>query len=126
MPYNIGWHLSHHVDMGVPMSHLPQMHRELRASGWVPDGLEHRSYPALWRALASGPERPAPPPDRPALASPPRPSTTVPDGAVAEWTIAVALKATGLHGPGGSLLTGRGFESPPLRSGRRRMIQGRR
>lgn len=58
VPYNIGWHLSHHVDTGVPMRHLPQMHRELRASGWVPDGLEHRSYLALWRALASGAERP--------------------------------------------------------------------
>ncbi len=56
VPYNIGWHLSHHVDMGVPWRHLPQMHTELRASGWVPDGLEHRSYPALWRALAAGDE----------------------------------------------------------------------
>ena len=56
VPYNIGWHLSHHVDMGVPWTHLPQMHRELRASGWVPEGLEHRSYPALWRALGSRPE----------------------------------------------------------------------
>jgi fatty acid desaturase len=58
VPYNIGWHLAHHVDMGVPWVHLPAMHRELRASGWVPDGLEHRSYPALWRALARGAERP--------------------------------------------------------------------
>lgn len=62
VPYNIGWHLSHHVDMGVPMWHLPQMHRELRASGWVPDDLEHRSYPALWRALSSGVETPRPEP----------------------------------------------------------------
>lgn len=58
VPYNIGWHLAHHVDMGVPWIHLPAMHRELRASGWVPDALEHRSYPALWRALAQGRERP--------------------------------------------------------------------
>lgn len=58
VPYNIGWHLPHHVDMGVPWTHLPQMHRELRASGWVPDGLEFRSYPALWRALASGEDQP--------------------------------------------------------------------
>ncbi|HEX7134221.1 MAG TPA: fatty acid desaturase family protein [Iamia sp.] len=57
VPYNIGWHLAHHVDMGVPWRNLPQMHRELRASGWVPDGLEHRSYPALWRALAAGEEK---------------------------------------------------------------------
>ena len=60
VPYNIGWHLAHHVDMGVPWKHLPRYHRELRGSGWVPDGLEHRSYLACWRALASGDEtRPA-------------------------------------------------------------------
>jgi len=59
VPYNIGWHLAHHVDMGVPWLHLPAMHRELRASGWVPDELEHPSYLALWRALARGTERPA-------------------------------------------------------------------
>ncbi len=62
VPYNIGWHLAHHVDMGVPWIHLPAMHRELRASGWVPDELEHPSYLALWRALARGEERPAPAP----------------------------------------------------------------
>jgi len=58
VPYNIGWHLAHHVDMGVPWRNLPQMHTELRASGWVPDGLEHNSYLALWRALARGEEQP--------------------------------------------------------------------
>lgn len=60
VPYNIGWHLAHHVDMGVPWRNLPQMHRELRASGWVPDELEHPSYLALWRALATGEERARP------------------------------------------------------------------
>lgn len=57
VPYNIGWHLAHHVDMGVPWVHLPAMHRELKASGWVPDDLEHPSYLALWRALARGDDR---------------------------------------------------------------------
>ncbi len=60
VPYNIGWHLAHHVDMGVPWRNLPQMHRELRASGWIPDELEHPGYLALWRALAAGEERPRP------------------------------------------------------------------
>jgi fatty acid desaturase len=60
VPYNIGWHLAHHVDMGVPWRNLPRMHAELRASGWVPDELEHRSYPALWLALAAGEERARP------------------------------------------------------------------
>lgn len=58
VPYNTGWHLAHHVDMGVPWRHLPAMHHELVASGWVVPQLEHRSYLALWKALASGPERP--------------------------------------------------------------------
>jgi hypothetical protein len=38
----------------VPWKHLPAYHRELVASGWVPEGLEYRSYPALWRKLGSG------------------------------------------------------------------------
>ena len=56
VPYNIGWHLAHHVDMGVPWRNLPRMHEELRAGGYVPDELEHPSYLALWRALGSGEE----------------------------------------------------------------------
>jgi fatty acid desaturase len=54
VPYNTGWHLAHHVDIGVPWRHLPALHRELEAAGWVVPGLERPSYLALWRALASG------------------------------------------------------------------------
>ena len=54
VPYNTGWHLAHHVDIGVPWRHLPALHRELEAAGWVVPGLEHPSYLALWRELASG------------------------------------------------------------------------
>jgi fatty acid desaturase len=54
VPYNIGWHLAHHVDSGVPMRRLPALHRELRASGYVTDELEYESYTSLWRKLASG------------------------------------------------------------------------
>lgn len=54
VPYNIGWHLSHHVDMGVPWTNLPAYHRELVAAGYVTPSLEYRSYTQLWRALASG------------------------------------------------------------------------
>jgi fatty acid desaturase len=54
VPYNIGWHLSHHVDMGVPWAHLPAYHRELVAAGYVTPELEYRSYTQLWRRLASG------------------------------------------------------------------------
>ena len=61
VPYNTGWHLAHHVDIGIPWRHLPQLHDELVASGWVVPDLEYPSYTALWRKLASGPTRtPAP------------------------------------------------------------------
>ena len=29
VPYNTGWHLAHHVDMGVPWRNLPKLHAEL-------------------------------------------------------------------------------------------------
>jgi len=54
VPYNTGWHLAHHVDMGIPFRRLPALHRELVEAGWVTPGLEYRSYRALWKALASG------------------------------------------------------------------------
>ena len=55
VPYNTGYHLAHHVDAGIPWRHLPALHRELIAAGWVTPTLEYRSYVALWRALASRP-----------------------------------------------------------------------
>jgi fatty acid desaturase len=54
VPYHTGWHLAHHVDIGIPWRHLPAFHRELQAAGWVPAGLEYPSYRALWRALRAG------------------------------------------------------------------------
>ena len=58
-PYKTGWHLAHHVDIGIPFRHLPALHAELKAAGWVPDGLEYPSYIALWKALGSRVEEPA-------------------------------------------------------------------
>jgi fatty acid desaturase len=54
-PYNTGWHLAHHVDIGIPWRNLPALHRELVTSGWVVPELEYPSYWALWRKLASRP-----------------------------------------------------------------------
>jgi fatty acid desaturase len=54
VPYNTGWHLAHHVDIGVPWRNLPAFHRELVTAGWVPAGLEYPNYRALWRALRAG------------------------------------------------------------------------
>jgi fatty acid desaturase len=57
VPYNTGWHLAHHVDIGIPWRSLPALHAELVASGWVVPDLEYPSYLALWRKLASGEAR---------------------------------------------------------------------
>ena len=54
VPFNTGWHLAHHVDSGIPFRHLPKLHEELVAAGWIVPDLEYPSYRALWRALASG------------------------------------------------------------------------
>jgi fatty acid desaturase len=54
-PYNTGWHLAHHVDIGIPWRNLPALHRELVRSGWMVPELEYPSYFALWRKLASRP-----------------------------------------------------------------------
>jgi fatty acid desaturase len=55
VPYNTGWHLAHHVDMGVPWRHLPAFHEELRRAGYVTDGITYPNYFALWRAACSAP-----------------------------------------------------------------------
>jgi len=57
VPFNTGWHLAHHVDMGVPFLNLPALQAELVAAGWVTPDLEYPSYRALWRALSSAPVR---------------------------------------------------------------------
>ena len=53
VPYNTGWHLAHHVDMGVPWRNLPQLHAELEAAGWVVPDLEYPNYRTLWKALSA-------------------------------------------------------------------------
>ena len=53
VPFNTGWHLAHHADMGVPFQDLPRFHAELVDSGWVTVELEHPSYRSLWRALTA-------------------------------------------------------------------------
>jgi len=51
VPFNIGFHLAHHVDAGVPFRNLPAYHRLLVQTGYVNPGYEYSSYPAIWRAL---------------------------------------------------------------------------
>ncbi len=59
VPLNTGWHLAHHVDMGVPWRNLPKLHAELAAAGYITPDLTYPSYRALWSALSSRPEAPA-------------------------------------------------------------------
>ncbi|MDW3213909.1 MAG: fatty acid desaturase [Ilumatobacteraceae bacterium] len=54
VPYHTGWHLAHHVDMGVPWRNLPALHTELVRSGWVTADIEYPSYRAFWRAASAG------------------------------------------------------------------------
>jgi fatty acid desaturase len=61
VPYNTGWHLAHHVDMGVPWRNLPRLHAELVAAGWVTEAIEYPSYRAFWRACSAGDRTPATP-----------------------------------------------------------------
>ena len=54
VPYNIGIHLAHHVDSGIPFRSLPRLDRALREAGYIDATYEYPSYPALWKALRTG------------------------------------------------------------------------
>ena len=58
VPYNIGFHLAHHVDAGIPFRHLPKYHALLRDIRYVDDSYEYPSYGALWKAASGFPLRP--------------------------------------------------------------------
>ncbi len=53
VPYNTGWHLAHHVDMGVPFRNLPRYHAELVKAGYVTPGITYPNYRTLWRELSA-------------------------------------------------------------------------
>lgn len=59
VPYNVGYHLAHHVDMGVPCWQLKRLHQELADSGWVSPDYTYPNYRTLWRELSSRPKEPA-------------------------------------------------------------------
>lgn len=52
VPFRVGYHLAHHVDMTVPHRNLPRLHEALVADGYV-GNLEWPSYRSLWQALRS-------------------------------------------------------------------------
>ena len=52
VPFSVGYHLAHHVDMRVPYRNLPHLHAALVDDGYVGE-LEWPSYRSLWRAMRS-------------------------------------------------------------------------
>jgi hypothetical protein len=51
LPFNIGFHLAHHVDAGVPFRYLPRYHQLLVGSGYVNPVYEYGTYTAIWKSL---------------------------------------------------------------------------
>lgn len=51
VPFNIGFHLAHHVDAGVPFRNLPKYHQMLVDSSYINVESEHSNYRSLWSAL---------------------------------------------------------------------------
>lgn len=60
-PFHTGWHLAHHVDIGIPWRNLPALHEELVAAGWVTEDYTYPNYRALWKQMVSDVEWTAPP-----------------------------------------------------------------
>ena len=51
VPYHTGWHLAHHVDMGVPWRNLPKLHDGLVDAGWITPEITYPNYRAFWRSV---------------------------------------------------------------------------
>lgn len=50
-PYNVGYHLAHHVDSGVPFRNLPKLQRALQDAGYLEGVTVWPNYRSLWGAL---------------------------------------------------------------------------
>ncbi len=50
VPYNVGYHLAHHVDSGIPARNLPRLHSALEEDGYLPARACWPNYRSLWRA----------------------------------------------------------------------------
>ena len=59
VPYNVGYHLAHHVDSGVPARNLPRLHRALKEDGYLPAEAVWPDYRSLWRAMVRPDPQPA-------------------------------------------------------------------
>lgn len=59
-PYNVGYHLAHHVDSGIPMWNVPKLHRALEEDGYWPTERTHPNYRSFWRTLVQSAPQDAP------------------------------------------------------------------
>lgn len=50
-PYNVGYHLAHHVDSGVPFRNLPKLHDALVQDGYATSDIIWPNYPTLWKSM---------------------------------------------------------------------------
>jgi len=50
-PYNVGYHLAHHVDSGVPFRNLPKLRQIMIEDGYATDELMWPNYRTLWKAM---------------------------------------------------------------------------
>ncbi len=50
-PFNVGYHVAHHVDSGVPFRNLPTLHRALHDAGYFDGVTVWPNYRSLWKAL---------------------------------------------------------------------------
>ncbi len=53
-PYQVGHHLAHHVDSGVPFRNLPKLTKALTEDGYITNEITWTSYRALWQAQSHG------------------------------------------------------------------------
>ena len=53
VPLNVGYHLAHHVDSGIPFRNLPRLTKLLEEDGYLTPDLTWRTYRGLWRALVT-------------------------------------------------------------------------
>ena len=51
VPFNVGYHLAHHVDMLVPYRNLPLLDQALMDDGYISSDLIWPNYRSLWKAL---------------------------------------------------------------------------
>jgi len=53
-PYDVGYHLAHHVDSGVPFRNLHRLHDELVSAGYLEGASVWPNYRSLWNTLVQG------------------------------------------------------------------------